>query len=81
MARKRDKSGKLYYKGRSVNPVTFTAGRKDLRRLVGYCQRCGCTLVGSAALPRADPYDSDINHDDTPVVQCVDCHYQSNQET
>lgn len=80
MKRKIDKRGKLYSGGRSVNPAVFKRC-KDLRRLVGFCQRCGRKLVGNAATPHADPYSSEINHDDTPVVQCGDCDYQSNQET
>ncbi len=65
--------GELKYKGRRVNPATFKVQGKDLRRLVGKCLSCGCTLQGTAATPRPDAYNSDVYGDETPVVQCALC--------
>lgn len=67
------KKGTLHYRGRTTNPKTFKMNHKDLRRLIGYCYRCGCCLRGRAAIPTADPYQADIHNDNTPVVQCENC--------
>lgn len=67
------KKNKLYYRGRSVNLETFKVGRKDLRRLIGFCCDCGCCLRGRAAVPNPDPYQADVCNDNTPVVQCSYC--------
>jgi len=74
------KKGKLYYRGRTTNPKTFKEKSKDLRRLIGYCYQCGCCLRGRTAIPAPDPYQADINNDDTPVVQCESCETQSAQD-
>jgi hypothetical protein len=71
--RKQLNPGELRYKGRRVNPETFKAEGRDLRRLVGRCRECGCLLRGIAAIPAPDGYNSDLNHDATLVVQCGDC--------
>jgi hypothetical protein len=65
--------GELSYRGQRVKPKSFIIGGQDLRRLVGRCCTCGKVLRGKAAIPAADPYNSDINGDDTPVVRCSDC--------
>lgn len=70
------KDGELRYKGRRTNPETFDPIGKDLRRLVGKCQMCGCILRGKAAVPSPDGYNSDLNNDHTPVVQCEFCDSQ-----
>jgi hypothetical protein len=84
MKRRQRQDGTLYYKGRKVNPETFQlvvrGKKKDLRRLVGTCHRCGTVLRGQAALPSPDPYASDVEHDDTPVVQCEICSESSAQD-
>ena len=66
--------GTLTYKGRRVDPARFRVQGKDLRRLVGRCCDCGVVLRGRAASPEADPYSAEINEDETPVVQCPECH-------
>jgi len=63
----------LYYRGQSINPKTFNKDGKDLRRLVGFCYDCGRCLRGRLAIPAPDPYQADINNDETPVVQCENC--------
>jgi hypothetical protein len=70
----------LRYKGRSVNAERFNPKGKDLRRLVGHCH-CGKRLIGTAAIPSPDPFALDILHDNTPVVQCKDCQYESHMST
>jgi hypothetical protein len=70
------KPSELKYRGRKVNPETFAVKKPDLRRLVGRCY-CGVILRGEAALPQADPFASDVHHDNTPVVQCDDCRAES----
>ena len=74
------KHGELRYKGRRVNPQNFDSAGKDLRRLVGKCQTCGCTIRGKAAVPSPDGYNSDLNGDYTPVVQCEDCNSERAQD-
>ena len=74
------KHGELRYKGRRVNPQNFNPAGKDLRRLVGKCQTCGCILRGKAAIPSPDGYDYDMNNDSTPVVQCEDCNSERAQD-
>lgn len=71
--KKKMKKGMLRYRHRIVNPRTFNVGRKDLRRLVGYCCGCGCRLQGRSAIPASDPYQADVYDDNTPVVQCDRC--------
>jgi hypothetical protein len=74
------KPGELRYKGRRVNPETFKTKGKDLRRLVGRCQSCGCILRGAAAIPTHDSYEGEINDNYTPVVQCTDCNDSSAED-
>ena len=74
------KPGEVRYMGRRVNPETFKTEGKDLRRLVGKCQTCGRTLRGAAAVPGSDGYNSDLNGDSTPVVQCTDCDSERAQD-
>jgi hypothetical protein len=74
------KHGELRYKGPRVNPQNFNPAGKDLRRLVGKCQTCGCILRGKAAIPSPDGYDYDMNNDSTPVVQCEDCNSERAQD-
>lgn len=67
------KKGTLRYRGQTVDPKIFKIGRKDLRKLVGYCYNCGCCLRGRLAIPTSDPYQADVHGDETPVVQCESC--------
>ncbi len=74
------KPGELRYKGRRTSPETFKPAGKDLRRLVACCRDCGCIMRGRAAIPEADGYSSDLNGDNTPVVQCEDCNSKRCEE-
>lgn len=42
-----------------------------------HCCICGKKVEGEDAAPSPDPFDEEINGDDTPVVECSDCRYQS----
>ena len=70
------KPGQLRYKGNNVNPATFKRRKTDLRRLTGRCS-CGANVQGREAVPRPDPYNSDVYGERTPLVQCDDCHNES----
>jgi hypothetical protein len=41
------------------------------------CCRCGKLVYGKEAIPSPDPYQAEINDDDTPVVECNDCRENS----
>ena len=71
------RKGELAYDGRRVNPAKFKEEGKDLRKLVGRCTSCGCTLRGKKAIPNFDSYDSEINNDYTLIVQCEECDERS----
>jgi hypothetical protein len=71
--------GELKYKNRRVEPATFKAVGKDLRRLVGKCS-CGKVLRGEAAIPSSDSYSSEIYGDYTPIVQCAECEASSAED-
>ncbi len=75
------KNGLLYYRKRRVNPQTFNPERKDLLQLLGYCTACGDQVVGSDAIPHPDPFASEMQDDNTLVVQCDACDKLSNDET
>ncbi len=70
----------LVYNSRKVNPKTFDPEDKDLRKLVGHCF-CGRIIRGNEAIPHADPFESEIHQNNTPIVQCKTCDYESNRET
>ncbi len=69
----------LIYNSRKVNPKTFDPEGKDLRSLVGQCF-CGKTIRGQEAIPHPDPYESEINDDDTFIVQCETCEEAMSEE-
>ena len=69
----------LVYDSESVNPETFNPEGKDLRSLVGQCA-CGKTVRGHEAVPHADPYESEINDDETFIVQCSLCEEEMSEE-
>jgi len=76
---KSSKPSELRYKGRKVDPKTFKAEKKDLEQLVGWCG-CGKRITGIEAVPHPDPFQSEINCDQTPVVQCGECDCDSSWE-
>lgn len=41
------------------------------------CPVCGKPCKPSELEPAPDPYASEINDDDSPVVKCSDCRYAS----
>jgi hypothetical protein len=63
----------LYYRKKRVNIATFKFEKKDLRRLVGFCEICEVRVVGQAAIPAPDGYASDVYGDNTLVVRCPRC--------
>src|SRR5574343_263031 len=65
--------GVLKYDGKRVDPPTFKVFRKKLDKFVGWCRFCGKRIVGEEAVPDADPYSEEIEHDSTPVVECYLC--------
>ncbi len=69
----------LIYDSKKANPKTFNPKNKDLRKLVGRCH-CGKRIRGKEAVPHPDPFDSEIDDDNTPIVQCEDCDYASEDE-
>ena len=72
--------GELLYDGRKVNPAKFKEDSKDLRKLVGRCSSCGCTLRGKLAIPTTDSYSADVHNDHTLIVQCDECDHRSAQD-
>lgn len=70
--------GNLCYEGRSVDPTTWTAPTNvDLSKLVGKCCICGAVIHGREAVPEPDPAEWELGGDDTPVVECDGCRYES----
>lgn len=63
----------LKYDGRKVNVATFNSEGKDLRKLVG---RCDKMLRGNAALPTWCPYEVDVHSKFVDCVLCKSCDHE-----
>ena len=44
------------------------------------CCVCGKEISGDEAIPSPDPYASEIAGNETPVIECNDCRFESCQD-
>ena len=67
------KRGFLFFNGKVLDPSDFTDTEYRVADLIGRCRDCGKVLYAIDAVPVPDPYEQDINGDDTPFVLCDGC--------